>query len=192
MTLVKFWCTAKILTHCEIFDALQKFCHALKNMSTTQILTYRQNSCAWWNFLPLAARRAARGRGSTPAFCCHLSPDQREALCRHAFPERSPEAFLHRVFEVSSLLLFWTYLFIDCSTSFFGELGDERRRLCWTYPLLSGLEGRDCRSWRTGTQEPDHQPPQKRTPWWKPGWASVMQTHQSRWTRQYLIFTFFF
>jgi hypothetical protein len=38
------------------------------------------------------------------------------------------------------------YLFMDCSTSFLGDEGEERRRFCWTYPLLRGLEGRACSS----------------------------------------------
>ena len=44
------------------------------------------------------------------------------------------------------LCAYCLYLFMDCSTSFLGEEGEERRRFCWTYPLLRGLEGRACSS----------------------------------------------
>lgn len=97
--------------------------------------------------LPFTSGGAAGGGGSTSALRAHLPPHQGEALCGHTLPEgdvrdtdRSvsvPTTMLKWEFERESVafssfkVILWTsYLLMDCAVSFLGEEGEERRRFC--------------------------------------------------------------
>ena len=85
--------------------------------------------------LPFASGGAAGGGGPTPTLHPHLSPHHSETLGGHTLPKGDNIVFQKHIFTL--LLLYSTkihtgfvYLLMDCSTSFLGEEGEERRRFC--------------------------------------------------------------